>query len=131
MSIYVKLFLFLLMLWLHYIDDIKLQGLLCEHKQRKFWIENAPQDMYKYDYLMALAMHGFSWSFSIMIIPMLLGLYYNSLSIWHFIIFIINWGLHSYIDNLKANKFKINLIQDQISHVLQVFITWIIFVLCG
>lgn len=35
-------FIFLLMIFLHIIDDYKLQGWLASAKQKKYWKENAP-----------------------------------------------------------------------------------------
>jgi hypothetical protein len=42
--------------------------------------------------------------------------------------FIYNWLIHAYVDNLKANNHKINLIQDQSIHLVQIIITWALFI---
>ena len=42
---------------------------------------------------------------------------------------IINMIVHAYVDDLKANKYKINLIEDQLTHLLQIWVTFIIVVL--
>lgn len=42
-------------------------------------------------------------------------------------IFMINAILHGTVDDLKANKKKINLITDQSIHLLQIAVTAIIF----
>ena len=105
-----KLFLLFLMLFMHIVDDYYLQGWLASAKQKSWWEQNAPNKLYKYDYLIALFMHSFSWSFMIMLpyhIYILLfgGTFYP-------ILFIGNLIIHMYVDNMKANLKKINLIQD-------------------
>ena len=57
----------LTMIFLHIVDDYYLQGILAQMKQKKFWKEQAPDEKYKYDYIWALIMHGFSWAFMIML----------------------------------------------------------------
>ena len=121
----IKIFILISMIFCHIIDDYYLQGWLASAKQKSWWIQNAPNDLYKNDYLMALFCHGFSWSFMIQL-PVLIYSFYTHLFIWNIILFIINLIIHAFIDNLKANKFKINLIQDQIIHFIQIIITWII-----
>ena len=59
MSIY---FILSAMIFLHIIDDYCLQApCLCDLKQKSFWEKNAPQKLYKNDYLCALLMHSLSW----------------------------------------------------------------------
>lgn len=57
-----RLFVLLAMIFCHIIDDYVLQtlGPLATMKQKKWWEENYPQKMYKYDYLVALLMHSMS-----------------------------------------------------------------------
>ena len=76
---------------------------------------------YKNDYIAALFAHSFSWSFMIMLPVMLWGQ-------WEWLVLIANMVTHAVIDNAKANKFQINLIQDQICHLIQIIVTWLIFV---
>ena len=122
----VKLFWLLCMIWLHIFDDYVLQGLLGTMKQKKWWEDNYPQDLYKNDYKIALFTHAFSWTFSIMIIPFIIGMLNENVTWLYYIIFIINWFIHAFIDDLKANKFKINLIIDQLTHIGQIITTWVI-----
>jgi hypothetical protein len=42
------------------------------------------------------------------------------------VIFILNIIIHSLVDDLKANKKSINLILDQVFHLEQIVITWIL-----
>jgi hypothetical protein len=37
--------------------------------------------------------------------------------------------IHAFVDDLKANRFKINLIADQLIHLAQIIGTWLIFIL--
>ena len=121
----IKIFILISMIFCHVVDDYYLQGWLASAKQKKWWIENAPNDLYKNDYLMALFCHSFSWSFMIQM-PILIYSFYTHLFIWNILLFIINLIIHMFIENLKANKLKINLIQDQIIHFIQIIMTWII-----
>ena len=116
-------FVLVLMIFLHIVDDYKLQaGVLNNLKQKKFWEENAPDELYKYDYIWALIMHSFSWSFMIML-PFAYILDFN-LNIPFIITFVLNLITHAIIDDLKANRHAINLIQDQIFHIIQIILTW-------
>ena len=121
-----KLTLLFGMLFLHIVDDYYLQGCLASAKQRRWWEKNCPNEMYKNDYIMALCEHAFSWTFMIMLIPMLWGYFHDweNYSGW-IILFAYNWTMHSVVDNYKANLKTINLVQDQLFHMFQVLITWI------
>jgi len=125
--------LFLLgMIFCHIVDDYYLQGWLASAKQKKWWEQNASNPLYKYDYIMALFMHSFSWTFCIMLIPMYYTLtspytngYFSVVSIQILTIFVLNLIIHMITDNAKANLGKINLIQDQLIHILQLILTWL------
>lgn len=116
------LFIFLWMIFMHIVDDYYLQGILAQMKQKKWWVENAPQDLYKNDYKMALLCHSFSWAFMIM-----LPLAINNFNKWWWMFIMINMITHYIIDNLKANELKINLITDQIVHLAQIYISWLLY----
>ena len=117
-----KIFILLFMVFMHIVDDYYLQGVLAKMKQKSWWEENAPNKLYKKDYLMALFMHAFSWAFCIML-P--LAIYFKfQIGIPFLILFISNVILHMWTDNLKANKKTINLIEDQIMHLLQILTTY-------
>lgn len=115
-----QLFVLFAMIFCHIVDDYYLQGILASMKQRQWWKENAPNKMYERDYIVALIMHAFSWSFMISI-P-LLFICKNYLVICFLIIF--NTVLHAYVDNEKANKHTINLVKDQVCHVVQILGSW-------
>ena len=116
-----KAFVVLWMVFFHIVDDYYLQGWLASAKQKKWWEENAPQTLYKHDYIWALLMHGFSWSFMVMlpiaaIISFDVGLEFLAL-------FFFNVFAHALTDDLKANRNLINLWQDQLIHFGQIFVT--------
>lgn len=122
-----KLFVLLWMIFFHIVDDYYLQGWLASAKQRSWWEKNAPEEMYKYDYILALLMHSFSWSFMIML-PIA---YYMNFSINEsfYIAFILNLVIHAIVDDTKANKKMINLCVDQFIHIGQIFITAVVLLL--
>ena len=75
---------------------------------------------------MALCCHAFSWSFMIML-PIAIA---TSWSMgWLFLAYPINMGIHAFIDDMKANKLKINLIIDQSLHFIQIVLTWLLWFL--
>jgi hypothetical protein len=47
---------------------------------------------------------------------------------WEWPILLANMFTHAAIDDAKANKMQINLIQDQTCHLIQILMTWLIFV---
>ena len=119
------------MVFCHIVDDYYLQGWLASAKQKEWWQKNAPQKLYRNDYIMALFMHAFSWSFMTML-PIAAFTVFNGIemNIAYGIPYFVNAAIHAVVDDLKANKKRINLIQDQCEHLLQIFITWGIWVIC-
>ena len=123
-----KLLILLSMIFCHIVDDYYLQGWLASAKQKEWWEKNAPQKLYKYDYIVALFMHSFSWSFMISV-PLFLysilvagakneDIYYISF------LMVLNLICHMLVDNMKCNKKIINLITDQSIHILQIICTF-------
>ena len=116
----------LTMIFLHIINDYNLQGWLASAKQKQWWIDNAPQEKYEHDYICALLMHSFSWTFMVML-PLSLIEWHNITSDF-LLIFVFNFFIHAIVDYLKANVKAINLIQDQTIHIVQILITyWILY----
>lgn len=125
------LFLLLLVcaLFMHIVDDYYLQGCLANLKQKRWWREQPNYtDLYKYDYVMALIEHAFSWSFCIHV-PM--AIYFMRIAnspdyYWcaMLITFVINVIMHAFVDNQKANKFRISLVTDQLSHIAMIVATY-------
>ena len=122
-----KLLLILLsLLFCHIVDDYYLQGWLASAKQKSWWQENAPDKLCKNDYIMALFMHSFSWSFMIMV-PIVVYILASGTELkeWLIIPYFANMAIHAIVDDLKANKRKISLVQDQMTHLIQIGVTWI------
>ena len=123
-----RLLILFIMIFCPLIDDYKLQGILANMKQRKWWKENANKYLYKNDYKIALIEHAFSWSFTTTL-PFLVIIFIQNnelLAVLLIVSYIINTAIHAFVDDLKANKFKINLVEDQLAHLLQIICTWII-----
>ena len=116
-------FIFLLMIFCHIIDDYYLQGWLASAKQRKYWEENAPDEMYKHDYIWALIMHSFSWTFMVML-PIAFVMSFK-VDVVFMIYFAWNIVFHAITDDSKANKKEINLIVDQTIHLIQIVVTFV------
>ena len=119
------MFTLLAMMFCHIVDDYYLQGWLASAKQKSYWVKNAPDKLYRFDYIMALIMHSLSWSFMIML-P--LAVFNNfEVGILYGVMFVVNAIIHGIVDNLKANAKKINLITDQLIHLSQIIITFVIY----
>lgn len=112
----------IVMIFCHIVDDYYLQGWLASAKQREWWQQNAPDIMYRHDYIVALFMHSFSWTFMIMLVPTIYILIFGGS--WPWLAFVLNVLLHMIVDDLKANKKVINLVQDQGVHMIQIVATW-------
>lgn len=128
----IKIYILLLpiMIFCHIVDDFYLQGILAKMKQKKWWEENYPDKLYENDYKVALAAHGFSWSFMVHLPILIWGMIYlNNIAfiITYFFNLLFFAYYHSKIDNKKANKYEINLKTDQIFHLEQIIIIWISF----
>lgn len=103
-------YMLLLMIFLHIVDDYYLQGWLASAKQKSWWKEHAPDEMYKNDYIMALFTHGFSWSFMIMIPVFIKSI--GMSEIYQYLAYmtlVVNMCVHAIIDDEKANQKTINL----------------------
>ena len=88
-------FLLLLMIFLHIVDDYYLQGILASMKQKEWWHKAAPEKMYRYDYIVALIMHGFSWAFMIML-PIAISMEFQC-PIGFIFAFLVNFIVHKNI----------------------------------
>lgn len=125
--------LFLLCVLLHLVADYTLQGCLANMKQRSWWdnLFNQYPDKdttpYKYDYKCALFCHALYWTL-ITFAPILFCINITSDVILGVVI--INTAIHYTVDDLKANKFMINLWTDQIFHFVQIGITVLLVCLC-
>lgn len=117
-------FVFLWMLFFHVVADYNLQGWLASAKQKSYWEANAPDELYKHDYICALIMHSISWTFMIML-PV--AYYLNFTINYMFVImFVLNVWVHMLVDHYKANLKLINLWHDQLLHILQILVTYLL-----
>ena len=120
-----KIFILLAMIFCHIADDYYLQGILASMKQKSWWQKSESySEKYRYDYVMALIEHAFSWSFMVMLPIFIVSKF--QVDVFMCLVFLANWIIHAVVDDLKANKKKINLIQDQVIHLVQVFATFIL-----
>ncbi len=120
--------LLLLMILGHLVADYTLQGWLASGKQKKWWgdqLKDAPDSVkrkYRNDYKVALLCHSLYWSI-IVCLPLL----------FHPVLFAINAighaALHYLIDDAKANKLAISLVEDQIYHFVQIISVWLVCVI--
>lgn len=118
---FIKIVLFMILF--HIIDDFVLQPIsLSNLKQKKWWEkQEGYSDKYKDDYKVALAIHSISWSIMIHIPLVIMFPSLGQLAL--LISFIVNAVIHYFIDDLKANKLKINLFEDQMVHFCQIYTT--------
>lgn len=128
MNIY---YILLFMIFMHIIDDFKLQGIMASMKQKSWWEkQEGYNDKYRFDYIPALLCHAFSWSMMIHL-PILVYYNFDMGAQWEFFIFMIisQFLVHAFIDNVKANWKAINLAYDQIMHVYQIGLSWMLLII--
>lgn len=128
--------LLLTMIFFHIIDDFKTQGILAKMKQKSFYTEYRYKvNMYRYDHIVALLAHAFSWAFMVHIpgiaYLLLMGKWSMFENAWvaYIIFFIMHMLIHALTDHLKANVYFINLIEDQFIHILQIIFIWFTFII--
>lgn len=114
----------LVMLMLHFFADFTLQAPcgLANLKQKHWWaqqVKDVEKSIYRNDWKMGLLCHSLWWSILICL-P-----YFLSAGEWVLLAAIVlNTHIHAVIDDLKCNKLKINLVQDQALHFVQILATW-------
>ena len=126
-NIYITLLIF--MIFAHIVDDFYLQGCLANMKQKSWWEKNAPDPLYKRDYIISLIIHGLSWAIVTMLPIIVFALFKGFDLGWFYIIIPVNAALHACIDHLKANLHTIDLVADQTMHAMQILATLICFIL--
>lgn len=126
MEIKYLILMLIAMFFMHVWDDFGRQGIMAQMKQKSWWKEHAPAYVYHNDYIMALLAHAFSWSVFVMIPVAIPAFYYNN----HYLLgvmiplLLFNTAFHAFIDDMKCNQHKINLVYDQIAHIAQILLTW-------
>ena len=127
-----KVFILVMMVALHILEDFHLQGILASMKQKSWWKKECEKlgidldsSKYRNDYIVALVVHSLENSIFIMLPVIIDNLVttitvnpYNSFYILWAITIILNTVAHVVIDNQKCNKNSINLVSDQIKHLL-------------
>lgn len=120
----------LTMIFLHVVADFNLQtDDMKKWKQKLWWDNNYPEELYEDDYKMILGIHSFVWAFTIHIPIMAYIIIYDI----HLDVFSLLWTVllnviaHYIIDDMKANQRKISLIMDQALHYTAVTATWLVY----
>lgn len=119
------------MLMGHILSDFWLQPIcLSQMKCKSWWIKECEKNNvsfkeYQSDYIVALIMHSISWAIMILS-PFVFFMDVDELLLLK--LFLINTGVHAFVDDLKANRYKINLWTDQFIHIWQMLITFYIVV---
>ena len=122
----------LVSVFLHFYADFKMQitAKLDKMKQWRWWRDECfkcfdnPNEArhaflkYHFDYLCALLIHGFMWSF-VTFLPFLTSPSSNFIAI-----VLVNGFIHAVIDDLKANKRFFPLWTDQFMHILTIGVTY-------
>ena len=118
------------MLFCHLIDDFVLQDKFTYLKQKSWWVKTCKDEglsieKYGNDYKMALFEHSLEWSIAILLPIIFLC------DVTGFVLLttvIINTVIHYIVDNAKANQLRLNLVQDQTFHFVQIIVTWVILI---
>lgn len=120
--------MFELMLLMHIIDDFVLQSFtLGRLKQKEKWSYLVREyGKFRYDYIMALSIHAMSWSIMILLPWMIFFKPNGEISSSIAFLTITNAIIHAVTDDMKANRYKINLIVDQGIHFLQILYAFIV-----
>ncbi len=128
-----SVYILILMILMHIIDDFVLQNKFCYMKQESWWVKNYPDKLYQSDYKVALFLHSLENSIMVFIPMIIYGFLINptSMNDWLIIILIVfllfvSTYVHYAIDDMKANEYKISLLGDQISHILMIILIWFI-----
>lgn len=127
MTIGIKLMLLFSMIFCHIIGDFIIQGWLGVGKLKLWWLmdENTSDHKYKFDYITVMILHSFVWSF-LVTLPLLI---HGKFDLGYFILVLpINAIVHSIVDDLRCNKLLINLTINQLLHIVQICITWSIYI---
>ena len=123
----INLCILLSMIFLHIKDDYN-QGIIADLKCKDWWKKNEPDKKYRYDYIIVLLLHGFSWSFVIHL-PIIMYYYFIGIlpsinSIIFLLVLMGNAIIHGLVDHMTANARIMNLTIDQVIHICQIYILW-------
>lgn len=110
-----------LMILCHIIEDFHIQGVMADMKQTSFW--NPYGEKYANDWKPVIILHGIEWAM-LTSMPCLVMSWFD-VPMWFVLVIVAMGLLHAYIDHLKANVGKINLITDQTLHMSQIMIIYL------
>lgn len=115
-------------LFLHVMADFRWQGIMAEMKAQDWWKkQKGYYDKYKNDYIPPLFWHSFHWSCCILlpylVISQLMHYALGTVMPSFLVALAANTLVHMFIDHQKANCKSINLVQDQLLHILQMLLT--------
>lgn len=114
------------MLSFHIAHDFN-QGMMANLKQRSWWMrQEGYGPKYSCDFIVALLAHSFLWSCIIMV-PIVVCRWPDIQS-WYFVVIAANTLIHAVVDDQKANRLTLNLVEDQLAHLVQILLTWAIFI---
>ena len=126
----IALIILLSMMFCNIISNFYVQGSLAQIKQKAWWEDICSvESKFRYDYKVALIIQSFLWCFFIHI-PLILHIRYCG---WTYneelflVVYVVNWIIHTIIDDFKSNRHKLNLITSQTLYLMQVVITWILY----
>lgn len=116
----------LLVLLLHFYSDFNLQiGAKLDGMKQKIWwrrqfkklkMDAVDAKWYSYDFKCALLIHAFVWS-----VLTFAPLIYLTKSVVGILVMVAaNALIHAKIDDVKANEYLLNLIEDQVMHIVQI-----------
>ena len=127
----------LLVLLLHFIADFNLQigAKLHDMKQKMWWsrqykrlkMEANDTRQYRNDYKCALFIHALVWSL-VTFAPLV---YFTKNSYGYLAMIVVNTIVHAKIDDAKANEYILNLIEDQVMHLIQIVLTVVLWYRCA
>ena len=140
------------MILMHILEDFHLQGIMADMKQFKWWGEQCDRlESYglwtptgekcakdyrarcRNDYRVALALHGFEWSMFVHIPLMALYAYLygfhllDMMWLWFSLAILVQCSVPSFVDDLKANRLRLNLVEDQLIHLAQIGASCVVF----
>lgn len=142
MTVETMALLFTAMLFCHCLYDFHIQGILAQMKQKDWWYDQFAKvsqkqperevseivRTYGNDFGVALFIHGFEWAVFVTI-PLFTYAWLHGLAYTIILLMIpVNAVLHAVIDDMKCNKMELNLAQDQLCHMCQIVLSFILFV---
>lgn len=124
------------MIFCHLLYDFHLQGCLANLKQEKWWRDQLPnkedRELFGYDYIAGLIAHSVEWSIWINL-PLIIFRFCcenpGHIGTFAAVSILLNSIIHGFVDDIKANKHKINLHCDQAIHYMQIAVTFVSYIL--